>query len=370
MKRVLIILQGLGMGGVSSVILNYYKEICDQVIADFVITTNIEKVPNSIQTLIQKNRGIIYSLPHFAGKGIFKYYYGLKTIIKQGKYDVVHDNNKYFGFLSLIKAKRYNVPIRIAHVHNCVAADEKPLLHRFFIRVSSRLTENASNVRIACSTEAGKSMFSCDDFIVLNNSIDPDNYRFSEEYRSKFRTMYSINKDDKVLITVARNDSLKRYDFAFKVFDELCKLNDSYKYVIVGLEKTDLSERDRSSYMEIADDARNKILFLGRCYNANQLLSMADAFLLTSEHEGFGISIIEAQANDLKCFISDAIPQSTKVSELVYSLPCLASQDIWACVIDKEMSGYRRLNIGFDSIRNSAYSIKRCSKQLLDIYNR
>ena len=58
MKRVLIILQGLGMGGVSSVILNYYKEICDQVIADFVITTNIEKVPNSIQTLIQKKNNI------------------------------------------------------------------------------------------------------------------------------------------------------------------------------------------------------------------------------------------------------------------------------------------------------------------------
>lgn len=369
-KRVLFIMQSLGMGGVSSVILNYYREIANDIIADFAVTAKPESVPSVVINFISEHGGHVFYLPHFAGRNMLRYRTEIASIIKHGKYDVIHDNDKYFGFLSLVPAKRCNVPVRIAHVHNCVAADEKAFLHRNFIRVASKLTEKACNVRMACSTEAGRSMFSSDDFVVLNNSIDPNNYRFSEEYRYAFRNKYGISDDDKVLITVARNDSLKRYDFAFKVFDELCKLNDSYKYVVVGLEEAELSERDRSSLMSIDENSRSKIMFLGRCFNANQILSMADAFILTSEHEGFGISVIEAQANDLKCFVSDAIPQSTKVSDLVLFLPCLSFQNLWASTIHTELKDYQRTEVGFDSISNSAYSIEKCKKQLLDIYNK
>lgn len=369
-KHILFTMQSLGMGGVSSVILNYYNEMADDIIADFAVTAKAESVPCDVLRLISEHGGRVYYLPHFAGINMLRYFIMLSSIIKKGNYDVIHDNDKYFGFLSLIPAKWYHVPTRIAHVHNCVAAKEKPFFHRLFIRITACLTRHFSTDRLACSVEAGQSMFPNDDFKVLNNSIDPEKYKFSNDLRICFRNEYGIDCSEKVIMTVARNDSLKRYDFAFKVFDELVKLRDNYRYVIVGMNESDLSERDNLSYLGISEKSRSKVMFLGRCFNANQLLSMADAFLLTSEHEGFGISIIEAQANDLLCFISDAIPTSTKVSELVHFLPCLHSQDTWASVMDKELTDYNRTEVGFEAIRESTFSIERCKQQLLDLYNK
>ena len=363
-KKILYVLQGLGIGGVPSVILNYYRMLQNDIKADFVVIIPPEAIPRRIRDELEENGCKIYHATPFV-KNMRKYRQEVSKIIDQGNYDIVHDNDKYFAFLSLKSAKNKGVPNRICHVHNTVVASEKGLLHRLFIRIASQLSMRYATTLLACSDEAGKSLFGKHQFIVLNNAIDTDNFVYDEEKRDYWRE--SLGLHDRFVITmVARNDPLKRYDFAFSIFHELCKLKEDVSFMVVGMNEKECSRRDREALNSLPEDERKKVLFLGRRMDANELLNAADAFILTSEHEGFGISIIEAQANGLPCFVSDAIPHATKCTDLVSFLPTVKEPEKWAVEISRACSSNRKEYN--DIIANGEFSIAHNKTILESVY--
>lgn len=364
MKKVLFVLQGLGMGGVSSVIMAYYNQLYNEIIADFVVISKRENTNPDVISLIESRGGNVFFIPSFVRHPL-AYCKELHKIIVNGKYDIVHDNDKYFGVLSLYSAKQEKVKIRISHVHNTVAKSEKKLLHRVLITVLSYFTIKTATNLMACSVQAGKSMFGDRSFTVLNNAIDPHKYRFDLEIRNDLRRKYCL-EDKFVMMIVARNDNLKRFDFAFRIFKELKKRKDNAVLCIIGFEESDLIERDRVAFDVLSQIEKKDVVFLGQRYDVNILLNMADCFLLTSQHEGFGISIVEAQANGLPCFVSDSIPESVKVTDLVTFLPVLDCPDRWADNIAQEKQISR--NAYEELVKESAYSIESATDILRNEY--
>jgi len=296
---------------------------------------------------------------------MYKYYKEVADIISRNNYDIIHDNNKYFAFLSLWTAKKKRIPIRISHVH-VVVPSKRNIFHNAFIKISSGLSSYCANVRMACSEEAGKSMYGNKKFVVLNNAINPLDYKYDNTVRDKFRKEYSC-ENNFVLMMVARKDSLKRFDFAFKVFDKLYRLNKNAKLILVGLSDEECTGRDRQSYLAMSEEARSKVYFFGRRRDANKLLNMADSFIMTSEHEGFGISIIEAQANGLPCFVSDAIPYSVAATELVTFLPTVTSSDLWAEKINNVVCSNDRERYFFE-IEGGKYNVANVVSLLREVY--
>lgn len=365
MKKVLFVLQGLGNGGVASVVLNYYRSMQDQIKADFVVMVPPNRTPDSLKDELEVKGCNIYHITSFT-KNMLRCYSELKEIISKGNYDIVHDNDKYFAFLSLMSARKYKVPIRICHVHNTVAKNEKSLIHRMFITVASKLSVSASNCLMACSEEAGRSMFGSREFHVLNNAIDVDRYQFDASLRERLRSDFGFNHR-RVLMMVARRDELKRFDHAFAVFGELFRMNPDYVFAVVGFQKEECLARDRAALSALPKEAQENVMFLGKRIDANALLNMADAFLLTSEHEGFGIAIIEAQANGLPCFISTGVPQAVKVTDLVHFLPCLGAPSEWVNCIQNESQTKER-GAYAQEIRNSQFDIQTAAHLLGMIY--
>ena len=350
------------MGGVASVIKNYYQLISHEVVADFIVTETDERIPKDLREELNSKGCHIFHVTHFA-KNMWRYYIEVGKIIKIGNYDIIHDNTKYF---SLSVARKCKVPVRICHVHNTVAAKEKWFLHRWFIYFSSKLSVRYATSLLACSKEAGESMFDKHSFIILNNAIEPESFQFDKTKRDYWRNEFDLN-DKFVLLMVARNDPLKRYDFAFKVFGKLFDIRNDARFLVVGLSENECQERDKLSLDLLPPQVRKNIVMLGRRLDAHELLSAGDAFILTSEHEGFGISIVEAQANGLPCFVSDAIPHATKCTDLVHFMPTLREEDLWA----KEISVVQQIQNRKDyslEVEKSEYSIKKNKEVLMSIY--
>ncbi len=364
MKKVLYILQGLETGGVANVLLNYYREIKSFCSADFIVKKSTNMQCANVMEL--RSYGCnIYPVTSF-NKDMFQYSKEVKDIIIKGNYDVVHDNNKYFGFLSLVHAKKAGVPIRISHVHNTVASTEKNLPHRLFIEFSSRLTMRYATCLMACSEQAGKSMFADMKFHVLNNAIDVSKYRFDASLREQYRKVLGL-EGKFVVITVGRYDELKRYDFAMSVFSELHKMMKNAIYIVVGATIDNLSGADLRMYQSLDEETKSSILFLGTREDAHLLLNCADTFLLSSQHEGFGIAVIEAQASGLPCFVSTGLPRSVKVSNLVSFYELTDSSKLWAEAISKA-NGFSKREEYATAVQDSDYSIKKCTIGLLNVY--
>ena len=57
---------------------------------------------------------------------------------------------------------------------------------------------------------------------------------------------------------------------------------------------------------------------MGECHDMPSAYAEADAFIMPSLHEGFGIAIIEAQSMSLKCFASTNIPLTTNCGNVTY----------------------------------------------------
>jgi len=364
MRKVLFILQSLTTGGVASVIMNYYRNV-QGIHADFVVLQSYGIVPENISREISQRGGEIYYVTPFT-KNMIKYYCEVSDIIAKGEYEVVHDNNKYFGFLSLISAKKYKVPIRISHVHNDIAKREQSLLKRIYITIFAKATIRYANKLCACSREAGESMFGQREYEIIYTAIDIERYSYDESKRQQLR--YDLGIDDRfVLLMVARQDPLKRFDFAFEVYENLFKLKEKTVFVLVGLVKEELGDRDKKVYDRLEESVRETIHFCGIRQDVHQLINVADAFILTSEHEGFGIVIIEALANGLNCFVSDALPAGVAVSESVHFLPTLREPDLWAEVIAENSKNENR-HLGKDAISGSVYNIKNVVLQIKNMY--
>lgn len=363
-KRILYVLQGIGMGGVSSVILNYYRMLKDDIEADFVVIVPFQHIPDEIRNELAQNGCRIFHVTPFV-KNMFKYQSEVAEIIKEGKYDIVHDNNKYFAFLSLRSAKKIGIPIRICHVHNTVVAKEKGFLHEIFIKLTSALSIRYSTELLACSDEAGKSMFGKNSFRVLNNAIEVKQFRFSDEKRKKWREELHIEKAF-AIIMVARKEVLKRYDFAFRVFHEINQKRSDSVFLVVGMDEKECTGRDREAYDKLSSEEKDRVKLMGRRLDANELLSAADAFILTSEHEGFGISIVEAQASGLPCFVSESIPHSTDCTGLVKYMPTVKEAGLWADEICK--ADVQNRDLYAEIVDNGSYSIKHNLSELKRVY--
>ena len=99
-----------------------------------------------------------------------------------------------------------------------------------------------------------------------------------------------------------------------------------------------------------------------------QLLQAADVFLLPSLFEGLPISLLEAQAADLPCFVSDNVSKEAEITDRVSFLSVLSPPDIWAAQIINARDAKRknREKEFFDK----GYDIKREADKVVEILNK
>ena len=108
----------------------------------------------------------------------------------------------------------------------------------------------------------------------------------------------------------------------------------------------------------------DKIMMLGMRTDVSSLLQAMDAFLLPSFNEGLPVSVIEAQASGLPCFISKNITSEVDVTGLCHFLP-IDDPHTWANEILKDVEV--RIDTS-DFIKKAGYDIKTTAETLKEFY--
>jgi glycosyltransferase involved in cell wall biosynthesis len=356
MKRILQVVGIMNTGGIETWLMNVLRNIDRTKIQfDFVVHTNKK---GYYDDEIKKLGCKIFQVPRFNIINIYQYKKRWKALLKNSNYHIIHTHIRSIAPIFLKIAKEYNFTT-IAHAHSTSNGTwNHALIRNFFQRNINKHTD----IRLACSKEAGNWLFKSEDYRIIKNAINSSLYIFNEKTRNQYRKSFNI-EDSIVIGHVGRFIYAKNHDFLIDIFARLYKQNNKFRMVLVGdgKMKYDIEKKVKILGLE------NKIIFTGIRSDIPQLLQMMDLFLFPSYFEGLPISLIEAQAAGLQCFISDTISKESILTNYVYPISLNAPIDVWINMIMNNLN-YKRENTS-SYIKNNGYDIKTIIKELEDLYH-
>lgn len=319
----------------------------------------INNPDESIQKFL-KDLGVkLYILPRRISSSI--QYIKMLANISKG-YDIVHvHGNSATMSLEIIAAKLGHVPVRIAHSHSssCVMKSIDKLFRPIFYILC--------NGRLACGKKAGEWLYRNRDYAVINNGIDTEKFRFDSNIRTEIKERLNL-KDNIVIGHVGNFDPVKNHPFIFEVFKELFSLNNKASLMLVG------GGNKFDDYTQLTKDLGiyDKVIFTGNVNNPHDYMSAMDLIIMPSIFEGFPLTLVEEQANGLRCIVSDAITNEVNISGNVHFLSLKQSAKQWAQYINIVLSANNdRISLSdaaIASINSSEYSIKVIADRMLQYY--
>ncbi|WP_203361914.1 N-acetyl-alpha-D-glucosaminyl L-malate synthase BshA [Bacillus sp. REN10] len=129
----------------------------------------------------------------------------------------------------------------------------------------------------------------------IYNFIDERVYRRIES-AERLRHEYEIQPEEKVIMHVSNFRSVKRVPDVIRVFDRI-QQEIPAKLLLVG----DGPEMTVACELVSELGLRDRVLFLGKQDNLEELYSISDLLLLLSEKESFGLVLLEAMACGVPC---------------------------------------------------------------------
>ena len=292
--------------------------------------------------------------------GVKKFYKDLRNIIKKYDIDVVHAHTYFNSAIPLLVAKKEKVKIRIVHAHSTMSEYKSNILKKIYNFISKIIINNNANQFIACSEEAGNSLFFKDKNIkIIENGIDLKKFIFDEEKRKEIRENLKLSNSDLVIGHVGRFEELKNHKFLIEIFKAILNKNIDSKLLLVGNGSQYNFIKNMCEEMQIT----NRVIFLGNIPNVNEIMNVFDAFVFPSLFEGLGIVLIEAQANGIQCFASTEVPKEADISNKIKYIELSKTPDFWANEILN--TNLRRYQIDFQNCR---YDINNTVKEIVKIY--
>lgn len=369
--RVMQINSGQKFGGVSSMILNFYKNVDrNKVQFDFVAPKTSSFTIYKEE--IKKMGGNIVELKttgNFVHRKI-QFFKRLSHLIKERNYDVVHINSGSI-FLNIQVswlARHCGVKKIIAHSHN---GGNNSRLLVLLTKLCKPLLEVGPTDYFACSNRAAEFMFTRKRiknkaYTVINNGVDVEKFKFNLEDRCEYRQRLSI-EGKTVLLHVGRFTPAKNHKKLVEVFNEFHKLNPNSVLLLAGEGKLEDQVHDQVDLLGLTED----VIFLGLRKDIPQLMSASDVLMLPSFFEGLPVVGIEAQTNGLLCVFSNTITQEVNLNGLKNKFLSLKCSDLqWAETVNQ---GINKCNIesrkyDYRIVIDKGYLLRDVGKKLQSIY--
>ena len=320
MERILQVVTYMGRGGIESMLMNYYRHVDRTNIQfDFLVHRDFRA---DFDDEIEALGGRIHRLPPMnPASGAYRR--ALADFFKRHPYRVVHCHLNYMSGVVLAAAKKAGVPVRIAHAHT---ASMNPGWKQYVRQLCRHLIPSTATCLLACSSDAGSSVFGKHSFSLMKNAIDAEKFRFSPDVRAAVRQELGL-EDHFTVMHVGRLSYPKNHDFLLDVFGALLKKEPDARLVLVG----DGELRDEVE-AKVRRLPAQTVLMLGTRSDTPRLLQAADVFAFPSRFEGMPVTMVEAQAAGLPCIKSSTIIDECVVTDLVRSLP-LDDPEPWADAI-------------------------------------
>lgn len=357
--KVLVVNNGImARGGIEAYIMNALRNIDRKEVEIDVLVHGAE--PGYYDSEIQALGANLHTVPRKADAPL-KYISKLRSIMKTGQYPIVHSMADAMSCIILAVAKSAGVPVRIAHSHNtenCTNSKMKYAINEFNRK---KLYKYATD-RLACSEAAGQWLFGQSSFEVMPNGFEIDKFQFDPMKRTELRSRYGISSSEVVIGHVGRFDVQKNHSFLIQVMNRLKKEGCKSKLVLVGEGWLLPDIKD----MVISNGLEDQIIFLGQQADVFNVYNMFDIFVLPSLFEGLPTVLLEAQANGLLCFTSDAVTREIDITENVKHLPL--DLVCWKNALTLEASRCKRAEGAAMAIEAAGFGSKTSAIRLKDYY--
>lgn len=361
MKRVLQVVNHMGIGGIQAFIMNVYRVIDKEKYQfDFLVNRH---VPNSYEEEIAQMGGRIFVTPA-RNKGLWKNKLELEHFFASHKeYCAIHMHESSLSYIEpLIVAKKIGFNNLIIHSHS--TGVNNSLIHKALHRYNQTRIQKYADWYIACGELAkdwmyGKSKI-YDNSIIITNGIDIDKYSFDKTVRQRLRNELDL-EENFVIGHIGRFSNVKNHLFLLKIFLEVLKKKTDVKLVLVGDGELKESIKNKASEMGILDN----VLFLGARNDVHCLVQAMDCFVMPSFYEGFPVTVIEAEASGLPVVMSDTITKEVLLKDNVKMCSLQSDPKIWADTI----IGNQERIVDNTGLIQSGLSIQNTVQKLEKIYD-
>lgn len=319
--RVLHVVTTMNRGGLETMLMNYYRHI-DRQEVQFDFLEHRDTKSDYDQEILSLG-GKIYRLPKLNPFSI-SYHRKLNTFFHEHQeYRIVHVHQDCLSSIALKAAYQKHVPVRIAHSHN--ASQDKNLKYIFKRYYMKKIPKYATHL-FACSKEAGDWMFLGKNYQIVRNAIDTKKFLFDEGKRWYVRKKLGIPDFKLVVGHVGRFNFSKNHDFLIDIFYEIQRINENSVLLLVGVGDLEQSIKEKVDKKGLSQ----KVMFLGKRSDVNDLMQAMDIFIFPSNYEGLPVTLVEAQAAGLPIIKSDHVSNQCKITPYIYTLSLNSSPYDWA----------------------------------------
>ncbi len=375
-KKIVHFIHGLSMGGAETLVKDYVlgfdKEKYD-------VSVLCYEHYDSPYEAILRNAGIkvFYvcdDMKLWGKKGIipkvwnhYQLYFEIRKKLRAMQPDILHTHltvNTYVWFAHLPKT------VKLFHtVHN----EPRELwfdghfLRKIDFKATCQLIQRKNQRMIVLHDKMRHEvnrLFHISNAVVLNNGI-----RFSVFERAKskevVREELQIPRKAFVIGHVGRFSDQKNHAFLLRVFKEIYACDPNAFLLMVG------AGEEKKKYQQQLDHSPMKEHYriLSNRSDVADIMQAMDVFVFPSKYEGLGIVLIEAQKSGLPCFSSDAVPDYTKVTNLVTFLSLDQDEKEWAGeVLRMKDDEYRKNFVKQGGEVPASWDMKQVVKRLENIY--
>lgn len=364
--RILHCLPGdMNQGGIENFLMNIYRVIDKNLFQfDFIIHSKEESF---YEKEIKQLGGRVYRVAQ-KSKNYKLYEKDMNKLLSEHKeYKIIHIHATYaISIFDEIIAKKHGLKV-IVHAHSSNDILKRKLIHFALKRKLSKETQ----YKFACSLKAAEWLFTKkslrkNSLTIINNSIDSKKFVYNLDTRNSERK--SIGVEGKFVIgIVSRLSYLKNINFLIDIFNEIYKVNKNSVLLIVG----EGPEKENLQNKVIKKGLEHNVIFYGKSNAVHRVLQAIDVFVMPSKCEGFGISLLEAQAAGIKCFTSkNVVPNEIKIKNIENELEFISlrrSSKFWAKKILKWNIEYKRNEMS-NKIIEAGYDLNKNISKIQDKY--
>lgn len=369
-SKVLLFVDRMRVGGIQTLLVELLEQFkvmqqpCELLLLDDGEHYDLEDIIRQRGITVYKLQGVWLRRPW----DFLKYEKAVRYFfMEHHDYTAVHLNSGPKNYPILKYAKRYGIPVRIAHAHNTgfqTSSKAAQLLGDLF---KSPLRHYATNC-LACSDLAGRWMFG-DRWMaegrvtVLPNGIPLQEYAFQPEVRHKVRAEWNAAPDTLVVGHVGRFTKQKNHNFLLEIFAELHRKRPDSILVLAGVGELQDEIRRKADELHLTD----AVHFLGFRSDVANLLQGMDVFLMPSLYEGFPVTGVEAQASGLPCVFSDTITREVKILDAVEYLSLDVPAVQWADTIAR-LAKYSDRQQACNILIAKGYDVHTMAEKLIRVY--
>ena len=360
----------LGVGGVTNLMIAIQQKIDRNILNFDYLVVHDRKEPKEDEVIALGSKKIVASADEIRYRPLrgFLRFFKIRNVVKENSVKILHLNSGApMNIVIAIAAKLGGVKHVTFHSHNGGMANIGGLAKPLSL-VCKPLMPLFIDSFWACSTEAAQFSFpkrivKNHKYVFIPNGIELERFRFNESIRNEMRK--SLNITDKFVIGhVGRFSFQKNHSYLIDIFYRLKRVREDAYLLLFGVGEEMETIKQKAQKLGIIDFIR----FYGASDEMHKMYQAMDVFVMPSLFEGLPVTVIEAQACDLPCVLSDTITRDCAINEAIEYI-CLDSRiEEWVESILSFSGRTRNSDSIINKLREAGFDQKKMIENFFDFY--